>query len=218
MTTSVIRCAEDVAKLEFGRPAGSDAHMLRELVESDVVSADAIRDVVTYRRQHNTDLLDAIEQLDVVNEQHRPELIAKKLGIPFVRIDELSVDPAIVELLPANIAIRHRVFPIGRANGYIIIAASSPADRESITAATFAIGHPIEVVATHDRDIQKLIDAHFLLLEEQNLISELGDDNSGTKTGRYRNACPAKTDCTAGGCNYPSSHPDACIGYQYPAP
>jgi len=183
MSALVITSAEDIAKLPFGHTASSETRLLRDLVESKVVAPESIRDVVNYRRENQTDLINAIEKLGIVDEEHKPELLAQKLGIPFAHIDSLSVEPSIVGTVPAELAIKHRVFPIGRVGNSLVVALANPADKEAISALTFAVGHPIEFVVVLDEDIEKLIDRHFLMLEEQSLISELGDDTSPMALG-----------------------------------
>jgi type IV pilus assembly protein PilB len=174
----VIRTIEDLKNLDFTRPVFTEARLLRDLVESRVVSPDAIRELVEYRREHRTDLLEAVEKLGIIDASQRPMLVAQKLGIPVVHIEGLTVDPLVLGRIPPDVAIRHRVFPLARANGTLIVAIANPADKEAIAAATFAVGHRIEVVVASEEDIGKLIDSHFLSAEEQNLITELGEDNS----------------------------------------
>ncbi|MFM7272783.1 MAG: GspE/PulE family protein [Gammaproteobacteria bacterium] len=174
----VIRTAEDLRNLDFTRPVFTEARLLRDLVESHVVSPDSIRELVDYRRKHQTDLLEAVEKLGIIDAAQRPMLVAQKLGIPVVHIEGLTVDPVVLGRVPPEIAVRHRVFPLARANGTLIVAIANPADKEAIAAATFAVGHRIEVVVVPDEDITKLIDTHFLSAEEQNLITELGEDTT----------------------------------------
>jgi type IV pilus assembly protein PilB len=176
MNAQIVRCAEDLAALPFGTPAFSEARLLRDLVESNVVAPEAIAEVVEYRHVHGKDLLDSIEEMGIVDHAQRPALVAQRLGIPVVHVDGLSVPPEIVGAIPVDTAIRHRVFPLGRVNGMLVVAVANPADKEAIAAATFAAGHPVEIVVAPEEDIAKLIDSHFLAVEEQSLITEIGED------------------------------------------
>jgi type IV pilus assembly protein PilB len=176
MTVHIIRRPEDLESLSFAKPAFSDARLLHELVESKLVSPDAIREVVEYRRHHGADLIESIEKLGVIDPSQRPGLLASRLGIPMVHIENLAVDHSLLTLIPVEMAVKHRVFPLGKVNGRLVVAVADPADKEAISAVTFAVGHPIEVVLASEQDITRLIDSHFLILEEQTLITEIGDD------------------------------------------
>ena len=178
MNVARIGCEQDLEQLQFAEPAFNEAALLRDLVEADVVAPDAIKEVLAYRKKHGTDLLDTIEQLGLVAKSNRPALVARQLGIPVVHIDGLTVEPSVLGSIPAEVAIKHRVFPLARVKGRLIVAVANPADKEAIAAATFAARHPIDVVVAPDEDITKLIDSHFLSLEEQNLITELGEDGA----------------------------------------
>ena len=178
MNVATISTAGDLEKLHYSEPACDEAALLKDLVESDVVSPAAEKEVLAYRREHGTDLLDTIERMGIVGKSRRPELVARQLGIPVVRIDGLTVDPAVLGTIPPEVAIKHRLFPLARVNGKLVVALANPADKEAIAAATFAARHPIDMVVASDEDITRLIDSHFLSQEEQNLISELGEDGA----------------------------------------
>jgi len=176
MTVHIIRRPEDLEALSFAKPVFSESRLLHELVESKLVSPDAVREVLEYRRANGADLLDSIEKLGIVEQSQRPSLLAARLGIPMVHIESLAVDHALLTLIPVGMAIKHRVFPLGKVKGRLVVAVADPADKEAISAVTFAVGHPIEVVVASEEDISRLIDSHFLVLEEQSLISEIGDE------------------------------------------
>ena len=176
MNTPTISCDADLQHLSFATPPSSESGLLRELVDAGTIPSTSIKDVIAYRREHGTDLLDTIEQLGLLDRSRRPVLVAQQLGIPVAHIDGLTVDPGVLGTIPAEVAIKHRVFPLSRIKGKLVVAVANPADKEAIAAATFAARHPIEVVVVPDEDITRLIDSHFLSLEEQNLITELGED------------------------------------------
>ena len=178
MNTPTVSCDADLQQLCFVTPPSSESGLLRGLVDAGTISSTSINDVAAYRLEHGTDLLDTIEQLCLVDKSRRPLLVAQQLGIPVVHIDGLTVDPGILGTIPAEVAIKHRVFPLSRIKGKLVVAVANPADKEAIAAATFAARHPIEVVVVPDEDITRLIDSHFLSLEEQNLITELGEDGA----------------------------------------
>ena len=126
MNVARIGCEQDLEQLQFAEPAFNEAALLRDLVEADVVAPDAIKEVLAYRKKHGTDLLDTIEQLGLVAKSKRPALVARQLGIPVVHIDGLTVEPSVLGSIPAEVAIKHRVFPLAQRKITIFCPSLSP--------------------------------------------------------------------------------------------
>ena len=176
MTVPVIRSVEDLERLRFGHAAESEAKLVSTLSGSGLVEPEALDRALAYRQNNGTSLLQAIDDLGVLDTSHRPAVVASKLGIPVARIEEFTVEPAVLKAIPVQVALKHRVFPLARHNGNLVVAVSDPADLEAVNTITFAVGQRVELVVAPLEDINRLIDRHFLILEEQNLIAEIGDD------------------------------------------
>jgi type IV pilus assembly protein PilB len=176
MTVPVIRSVEDLERLHFGHAAESEAKLVSTLTESGLVEPEALDRALAYRHANGTSLLQAIDDLGVLDTSHRPAVIASKLGIPVARIEEFTVEPAVLKAIPVQVALKHRVFPLARHDGNLVVVVSDPADLEAVNTITFAVGQRVELVVAPLEDINRLIDRHFLILEEQNLIAEIGDD------------------------------------------
>ncbi len=175
MTVPVIRSIEDLNSLKFGHVAATEAGLVSTLADSGLIEPEALDRALAYRQKNGTSLLQAIDSLGVLDTTQRPAIVASKLGIPVARIDEFTVEPAVLKMIPVQVALKHRVFPLARHNGNLVVAVSDPSNLEAINTITFAVGQRVELVVAPLEDINRLIDRHFLVLEEQNLIAEIGD-------------------------------------------
>jgi len=68
-------------------------------------------------------------------------------GIPYVTMQDVTLDPAAVASLPENIATKYAALPLRNDNGRLLVAMADPFQIEAVTAVERAARRPIRVVA-----------------------------------------------------------------------
>ena len=68
-------------------------------------------------------------------------------GIPYVTMQDVTIDPAAVALLPENIAAKYSAIPLRNDNGRLLVAMANPFEIDAVTAVERAARRPIRVVA-----------------------------------------------------------------------
>ncbi|MEO6054701.1 MAG: GspE/PulE family protein [Chthoniobacterales bacterium] len=83
--------------------------------------------------------------------------LAGRMHIPYESLDIMEEKPAIRELLPAKVALRHLLLPFRYEEGVLTIAMSTPFDRVARQAAVMTVKHPIAwVLAPREKIIERL--------------------------------------------------------------
>jgi len=100
MTVPVIRSVEDLERLHFGHAAETEAKLASTLATSGLVQPESLDRALAYRKEKGVSLLQAIDDLGVLDTSHRPAVVASKLGIPVARIEDFAVEPAVLKALP----------------------------------------------------------------------------------------------------------------------
>lgn len=96
-------------------------------------------------------LMHAIEKLELVDEELLLEAFAKYYKVPKAKLSEMEIPRSIIDLIPKDLAIKHKVVPIDRAGNNVIIAISDPRNIEAIDAIRFSAGYfPRPVLATEN--------------------------------------------------------------------
>jgi type II secretory ATPase GspE/PulE/Tfp pilus assembly ATPase PilB-like protein len=85
-------------------------------------------------RRPNSTLAEAISDLRIVSEEILGQLIAKECQLPFMNLDELSVDPGADNVLTTDFISEHRVLPVQTTSIEVTIAISDPFVRSGIDA------------------------------------------------------------------------------------
>jgi type IV pilus assembly protein PilB len=86
---------------------------------------------------------------------------AKALGVSAVEIDPYSIDPAIVEIVPEQLARRIRAIALFRVGMDLTLAMADPSDIVAIDLARDATGCEIQPVLAAEEDIQRAIALYY---------------------------------------------------------
>ncbi len=93
-----------------------------------------------------------------LNEFDIAQAIAKEAGLPFVRIDTLSLNADLIEAsISRPFARRHRMLPLELQNGRLKIAIANPFDIEGIDSFRNICGRPLELVVASEPEIIKAL-------------------------------------------------------------
>ncbi len=97
----------------------------------------------------------------LIGETELTTFLSKQYGVPSVNLSEFEVDPAIIKLIPADVAQKYQIVPVNRAGATIIIAMSDPSNIFAIDDIKFMTGYNVEVVVASDASIKGAIDRHY---------------------------------------------------------
>lgn len=176
MSATLLSNIDDFDKLTFGKAPQSEKNLGDRLVEADVISRRQLLKVVNYQEENKLSLVDALNNLKLVEKDNQAAVFASRLGIPNVSIGDIDISPQVLATIPYKMAIRYRVFPLAFVQDKLVVAVANPSNLEAMRALTFAAGQ-VEIVVASQSDISKLIEKYFLVAEEQAVLDEIGEDS-----------------------------------------
>ena len=99
--------------------------------------------------------------------------LARKCGVPFIRVLDYQIPVDIVELVPESVARENTVMPLSRQGHEITIVVSDPTDGETIENMRFILNRPINIVVDSSENIQAAINHHYGQIEGESADSLL---------------------------------------------
>ncbi len=97
-------------------------------------------------------VMHALEVLQLMPEEKILDAFSKFFRVPRSNLGEMDVPRAIIDLIPKDMAQKHRVVPIDRAGNNIIVAMGDPRNLDAINAIRFSVGFfPKPVLASELR-------------------------------------------------------------------
>jgi len=131
------------------------------LVKENLLSAEQLRKAREEARQGGGRLGAQITKLGFLEESELSDFVAKQYGVPGIDLDEFEVDPAVIQLIPEEVAVKHTVLPVNRAGSTLILATADPSNIFAIDDIKFLTGYNIEVVVASEEAIKRAVDRFY---------------------------------------------------------
>jgi len=131
--------------------------VLEILVDQGIVEKAQVEDILQEVSQAGKSLLDVLVDFQITNEEQFYQTIASYLGLEYVDLTGFEPPPEIVRLIPAGLALLHRVFPIGIDAGTLQVVIADPLTQETPETLRFALGKEIQPIVAPVHQIDDLI-------------------------------------------------------------
>ncbi|TQR14838.1 GspE/PulE family protein [Psychrobacillus soli] len=134
------------------------------LVESHVISNEQLEyALVTKSREEK--LGDFLIRENLLTEQQLIEVLEFQLGIPHVSLNQFSIEPELIQLVPKELAKRTNIMPIRKDKNKLLIAMADPMDYFAIEEVRMATGCQIETSIAAKDDVFRTITKYYDLQE-----------------------------------------------------
>lgn len=100
-------------------------------------------------------------KMGLLNEEDVLKALSKQLGIPFIRLGDIEIDPAIIARIPAKLVTHYNLVPLEENNGLMRIALNDPLDIHMLDDLRLTLKAEIEPVICTSRDIVEAIRKYY---------------------------------------------------------
>jgi len=102
----------------------------------------------------------AAVDMGFITEEAALKALGEEVGIDYVDLPDVRIDPAVLANFPQKLIHRQNVFPLRRENGSLIVATSDPFDLYPLDEISAATGLSVIPVLSSREEINKLIKSH----------------------------------------------------------
>lgn len=134
------------------------------LVESNVISNQQLEYALTHKSREEK-LGDFLIKENLLTEQQLIEVLEFQLGIPHVNLNQYSIEPELIQLVPKELAKRTYIMPLKKDRNKLLIAMADPMDYFAIEEVRMATGCQIETSIAAKDDIYRTITKYYDLQE-----------------------------------------------------
>ena len=131
------------------------------LFNKGILSKAQLLEVFNFKKHNNEELSQIIINKDFAEDEDVIDCLAEFLNIPFVQLQDYTVDPAVLEIVPKELSIKHKVFPVFKIENSLTIAMVNPGDVQVIDRLHRETGYEIEPAVSLERDVMKAIETHY---------------------------------------------------------
>jgi type IV pilus assembly protein PilB len=131
------------------------------LVKQNLLTASQLQEARESSRSKGRRLGAQITELGFLDEADLSDFVAKQYGVPSINIDDFEIDPAVIQLIPEEVAAKHTVIPVNRAGSTLILATADPSNIYALDDIKFLTGYNIQAVVASEEAIHRAIDKYY---------------------------------------------------------
>ena len=136
------------------------------LRKKGLISEKDVDRIIKVQKDIGKDLQNIIIELDILKKDEMMIALADEIGVKYVNLDDINIDPVIVVLVPEEMARRHQLVAIDKDENKLTVAMANPLDVFAYDELKIRLGYNIETVLTYGEDINKALDEVFGVTDE----------------------------------------------------
>ena len=149
------------------------------LIQNGVLNETDFSRAIERASKNNITLMHAIELLEIIPEDVLLDTFAKFFRVPKASVAEMDIPRSIIDLIPKELALKHRVLPIDRAGNNIIVAMGDPRNLQAIDALRFSVGYFPKPVIASELKITSALEKYYGRIID---IESFDKNSEGTET------------------------------------
>ncbi|MBW7473844.1 Flp pilus assembly complex ATPase component TadA [Paenibacillus oenotherae] len=131
------------------------------LIEAGLLTQEQLNTALEEQKTLKKRLGDLLVLKNYVTEQQIIETLEIQLGVSYVQINHLEMDPKIIALIPQKLAERQKVLPIRIEGNKLIVAMNDPLDYFAIDELRMTTGMNITPVITSKDELERAIARYY---------------------------------------------------------
>ncbi len=170
------------------RVKGAERKLLGEvLTGSGIITESQLQSALRKQVETGEKLGDILVNRGILSEKQLLETVELMLGIPFVRLSRINIDPEVVKLLPPHIIRLHKILPISRNQNVITLAMADPLNHMAIDDVRMATSLEVVPVLASALEMETAIRQYLAFRMDANLEKILNELNQIGKTASGNN-------------------------------
>src|SRR5512143_3379801 len=96
------------------------------LIKNKLISEDDLKLALQVQKEHGGKLSDVLVKLNLINEKDLLLALSEGLGFPPISLSRFKIDPAVLKLVPREMAKHYQIVPIAKMGKALTVAMADP--------------------------------------------------------------------------------------------
>ena len=131
------------------------------LAKAGLISEDQLKESLQAQKETGSKLGETLIQLGYVSEEDITECLSQQFGVPSINLAHFEIDPAVIKLIPADVARKYTILPVNKTGATITIAMADPTNVFAMDDIKFMTGYNVEPVVASELAIRAAIDNYY---------------------------------------------------------
>src|SRR5215467_2373888 len=142
------------------------------LLRSKLITPDQLDAALKSQREEGGKLGEALVRVGAVTEGDITETLSQQFGVPSIDLAHFEIDPAVIKVVPGEVARKYGVLPVNKTGATLTIAMGDPTNVFAMDDIKFMTGYNVEPVVASEVALRKAIEKHYgtprsVVLKEQ---------------------------------------------------
>jgi type IV pilus assembly protein PilB len=178
MRTYTLKGVKDLRALLQVHKRMSDMRLGEVLLEERLISVEQLEEALVAQKELRTGsrhLGQILVETGLVTPDQLNIALAKKLAIPYVRIESFEVDLRLLSIIPSDVALQYKVLPLAEIDKTLVVAMVNPLDHSVVDALRFSTKMSIESVMASRDELDAAMVRYYSRSEESESFDSLED-------------------------------------------
>ena len=131
------------------------------LVKENFITNDQLEIALKQQRQTGGRLGSILINLGFVEDDDITALLSRKYGVPSINLSFFQIDPAVVKLIPVEVAQKYMVVPLSRVGSTLTVASADPTNVFAMDDIKFMTGFNVEPVVASETSITEALEKYY---------------------------------------------------------
>jgi type IV pilus assembly protein PilB len=148
------------------------------LVRAGILTREQIDKGLAEAKANGTKLGMSLIKLGFIDEQALAVALARQHQVPAVDLEKVKLDPKVLKLIPAELALKHLVIPLRRVGRTLTVAMADPSHGGALDDIKFFTRFEVEPVIAGEVTLRKIVEREYDVAEErmQDLLKQFDAD------------------------------------------
>ena len=125
------------------------------LVKTGLISSEQLEKALEAQKNSGGFIGTHLVSLGFISEGDFVQTISEQYGVPIVELENYSIDAAVLQLVPHNLATKHGLLPLVRKDSTLTVAMADPSNIAALNDVKFITGLDIQVVVAPESQIKQ---------------------------------------------------------------
>ncbi len=127
------------------------------LVRANLITPEQLDEAIALQKTADGRIGLILVKLGYISEEEIASFLGRQYGVPSVALGTVKIDPAVLKLVPAEVARKHLLIPLSRSGSILTVAMADPSDIVAIDEVRFITGHNIQPMVAPNISIQNTL-------------------------------------------------------------
>ncbi len=131
------------------------------LLKQKLITQEQLETALKLQREEGGKIGEALVRVGAVSESDITETLSQQFGVPSIDLAHFEIDPAIIKVVPGEVARKYGVLPVNKTGATLTIAMGDPTNVFAMDDIKFMTGYNVEPVVASEIALRKAIDKHY---------------------------------------------------------